>query len=249
MNGKLIFKVVAGLAAGAASLVGGTYLYKQNHYDKDGYNGFGFDKDGFDRKGYDAEGYNKQGYDADGIHRDTMRDKDGFNRDGYDRDGFDKSGRDRYGYDRDGYSIAGLDKSGYSIARYTERCSEMKSYLQRAEKQMKVEELSYAAQDIRKGLEVGVKCIIEHYDDKSNVSGDLDTDITTCKWKELLPEEFVKKLYRAKNHCNPEQHDSGVYKTHNQIYFSFKVLEELCCEVEKHVCLNEGLNAEETQCE
>lgn len=210
MNGKSIFKLLAGIAASAASIAGCTYMYKKKHNNKP---------------------------------------SDDVDVDEYDRDGFDKSGRDRYGYDRDGYNSAGLDRSGYSIERYSKRCGEMRNYLQRAKKQMKMEELSYAAQDIRKGIEVGVKCFIEHYDDKSNVSDILKENIATCKQKELLHEDFIVKLKKAKNQCNPEQHDSGVYKTYNQIYFSYKVLEELCCEVEKRICLIADLNEEESDSE
>ena len=230
MKEKLFFAVVATALASAAA--GGTYLYKQHHYGEDGYNGFGFDREGYDRKGFDKDGFDKDGYDTEGFHRDTQRDKDGYDRRGY-RDGFDRDGKDIDGFYRNGYNSNVVDRSDNSVEFYRGRSSEMHGKLQRAEARMKEQELDYALHDIRIGLEIGVKCIILHLVDESCVTDVLDDNITVCKRKELLPRELIENLYDAKNHCNDEQHDTGVFKTYGQVYFSFKVLEELYGEVER----------------
>ena len=84
-------------------------------------------------------------------------------------------------------------------------------------------------------MEKGVKCIILHLKGVYYLPqiSTLDENITVCKRNGLLDSEFVEKLYDAKNHCNDLQHDNGVKKDIGQVWFSYKVLEELYGEIEK----------------
>ena len=228
--------------------------YNRDGYNADGYNVKGFDKDGYDKDGYDSKGYNrdgrdkdgydKEGYDKSGFNRDGI-DKDGFNRLGWDSEGYNRSGRDKDGYDRDGkdssgyyrsgFNSEGYDRGGKSFDYYSEKCEEIKKLLEKAYNRIKESEFKYALSDIREGLEKGVKCIILHLKGVYYLPqiSTLDENITVCKRNGLLDSEFVEKLYDAKNHCNDLQHDNGVKKDIGQVWFSYKVLEELYGEIEK----------------
>lgn len=247
--GKIVIIII-----GAALLIGAIAgiikvrksIYKKNHFDKDGFNLLGFDKDGFDRNGYNNKGYNRYGFDSSGYDKNGFNqygfDKDGYdrfgfnkkgyNRKGYDRTGYDKYGYNQNGYDKNGYNKNGLDKSDFSIDYYRDVLFEMKKLHSKAYEQMRKCAYGYALHDIRIGLEKGVKCVISHLMGIPNMNSSLDDNITICKRYGLLDREFVEKLYDAKNHCNDAQHDNNIKKEYNQVYFSYKVLEELIEDVQ-----------------
>lgn len=214
---KIIIAIRAVLTGAIGGVVsGGKFIYNKFHYDEDGFNLFGFDKEGYDRNGYDKSGYDRQGYDQSGY------DKTGFNQSGFDKEGFDQSG-----YDKNGYNKSGLDKGNLSVNDYRKILFEMNELHNKAYNQMKKGDYGYALHDIRIGLEKGVKCVISHLIGSFNMNNSLDDNITICKNSGLLERDFVEKLYNAKRHCNDAQHDSNVKKEYNQVYFSYKVFEEL----------------------
>ena len=229
----MIKKALIGLAVAVAGalVAGGTYVYNNLLYDKDGYNKHGFDKDGYDRKGFDRDGFDCEGYDHEGFDKSGFNrfgvDREGYNRNGFDRDGYDRSGKDRQGYYKSGYNSEGLDRGGKSFDYYNEELQKIEDILKKAHGQMKNGEFGYALHDIRIGLEKGVKCIITHWKGDSFIKEKLDDNITVCKSCALLPRDFIEELYDAKNHCNPLQHDTDVQKDYGQVHFTYKVLEEL----------------------
>lgn len=219
----------------------GTYVYNNFRRDEDGYNKQGFDKDGYDRngynkKGFDCKGYDREGFDCDGYDREEYDksgfnrfglDREGYNKQGFDKEGYDRFGKDQQGYYKSGYNSEGLDRSGKSFDFYNEELQKIDDILKKAHGQMKSGEFGYALHDIRIGLEKGVKCIIIHWKGDSCIKKELDGNITVCKRDTLLPRDFIEELYDAKNHCNPLQHDAEIQKDYGQVYFTYKVLEEL----------------------
>lgn len=195
--------------------------YDRDGYDKDGYNSAGYDRNGRDKDGYDKEGYDVAGYDVAGY------DRDGRDRRGYDRRGYDKEGYDEDGFNSQGYKSNGLDCSDYGKEYYMQKIKEAKELLQSAAREMKRGELPYALHDIRIGLEKCIKCIIEHRIGEEYCEGTLHHNIEVCSEHELFSDAFIEKLMSAKNHCNDAQHDSDIEKGYNQVYFSYKVLEEV----------------------
>ena len=210
--------------------------YDRERYDENGYNQSGFDKNGYDKEGYDERGYNQSGFDKNGY------DREGYDESGYDQSGFDKNGLDEYGcdktgYDKNGYNKYGFDKYGFDKAGYDQRgngrdyytCEYDKilSFMKKAKNQMKQGEFGYASHDIRIGLEIGVKCVIAHFNRDYDLEQTLDKNISYCKYHELFDEDFIEQLYDAKNHCNPLQHDNDEEKNYGQLHFSYKTLERL----------------------
>ena len=124
----------------------------------------------------------------------------------------------------------------YSTESEGGRCSEIRTKLERADSQINAGEYGYALQDIRIGLEIGVKCILSHYASESEISKQLAENITTCENKRLLSSDFAKMLKKASAICNKELHDTREYNTHNQVRFAFHSLEDLCQEIEKYTC-------------
>lgn len=206
MNGLLV-----GIGVAVAGIVAGTIALANSKYDENGYDKDGYDRNGYDRNGYDKNGYNRNGYNIDGY------DKSGYNIFGYNRNGYDRNG-----YDKDGY-----DRSYNSRDFYLKEYNEINNLLDRAKKQMKNSEFSYALHDIRIGLEKGVKCVISHLCAEEFQKNTLDDNITYCKYNNLLERDFIERLYSAKNHCNSLQHDNDCTKSYNQVHFAYKVLEEL----------------------
>ena len=228
---------VAGVLITATSIV----IKKKFGYDKDGYNSSGFDKNGYDREGYDENGYNQSGFDKNGYDKEGYDERgynqSGFDKNGYDREGYDESGYDQSGFDKNGLDEYGCDKTGYDKAGYDQRgngrdyytCEYDKilSFMKKAKNQMKQGEFGYASHDIRIGLEIGVKCVIAHFNRDYDLEQTLDKNISYCKYHELFDEDFIEQLYDAKNHCNPLQHDNDEEKNYGQLHFSYKTLERL----------------------
>ena len=238
---------VAGVLITATSIV----IKKKFGYDKDGYNSSGFDKNGYDREGYDENGYNQSGFDKNGYDKEGYDergynqsgfdkngyDREGYDESGYDQSGFDKNGLDEYGcdktgYDKNGYNKYGFDKYGYDQRGngrdyYTCEYDKILSFMKKAKNQMKQGEFGYASHDIRIGLEIGVKCVIAHFNRDYDLEQTLDKNISYCKYHELFDEDFIEQLYDAKNHCNPLQHDNDEEKNYGQLHFSYKTLERL----------------------
>lgn len=254
LNPRLIALVATAVGTAAATI--GTAIKKKYTYDEEGYNASGYDRHGFDKDGYNKHGYNKdgynsygydsKGYDKNGYNKEGFDnkgyDKQGYNANGYDKNGYDKKGYDRYGYNINGYNCNGFNRSGYdkkgynargkdiggnSKLFYASKYKEIEQLLNKTKSQMNNQEFSYALHDIRVGLEIGIKCIIQHLSGEERSDQTLSSNITYCKEKGLLDKDFVEKLYSAKNHCNEAQHDSGKQKEYNQVYFSYKVLENL----------------------
>ncbi len=264
MNVKKVVGSIIAAASTAAVAVGAKYLCDVHLYDSDGYNkkgydkngfnkegydkygydqhGFdrnGYDKDGYDFQGYDKEGYDSYGFDCEGFDRDgfdkTHRDREGYNKSGYDKEGYDRTGKDRCGYYRSGYNSNGFDRGYMSPEDYTAEVIEIEKSLQEAHVQMKIGKFGYALRDIRIGLEKSVKCIILHWLGEAYIREKLDANITVCKRMNLLSDDFIDKLYSAKNHCNDMQHDNSVEKNYDQVHFAYKVLEELKEEIKSFI--------------
>lgn len=236
----------------------GMKIHKKHHYDENGYNGYGYDKDGFDKDGFAKDGFNKDGFDKNGFAKDGFNkygfdkdgfdkngfndkgiDKDGYDKEGYNRAGFNSYGVDREGYDKmgykDGFNRQGIDQSGFSKKDYQNKIKEMQEKLTEAHTQMNQKKFEYALHQIRIGLEIGVKCVICHLKGSKYIKDKLDSNITFCKYEDLLEEDFIEKLYGAKNHCNDMQHDNNIEKTYNQVYFAYKTLEELMNKIQEFI--------------
>ena len=69
--------------------------------------------------------------------------------------------------------------------------NEINNLLDRAKKQMKNSEFSYALHDIRIGLEKGVKCVISHLCAEEFQKNTLDDNITYCKYNNLINQKMV----------------------------------------------------------
>lgn len=231
-----LVKLVIGLLGG----LGLNEIDKRFHYMADGYNRMGFDRDGYDRDGYDKDGFNRQGFDRDGFDRKGY-DAEGYDRNGFDINRYDRNGRDKYGYDRngidtegydrDGYDSKGYDKNGQDRAGhdkqyYANRVTLMEKNIGTARVQLRVDNFRYALSDIRVGIEQGVKDILSHKVGKGYESNRLDYNIGICEKKKIMEQEFIEKLYSAKNHCNLPLHED-IEKNRNQVYFCWQVLREI----------------------
>ena len=212
----------------------GKKLYDRYVYDKDGYNGLGRDRDGRDRDGFDVNGLNKEGRDREGF--DVFgRDKNGRDRYGFDREGYDINGRDHYGYDKLGYKASGEDRGGKTRDYYRGRITKIEEYLQKAEKEMNdsgQQDFQSALFHIRFGLEIGTLCLIEHKLGNGYESLKLYDRIEKCKESKIIDIDFAEKLHSARLHCNDTSHDNPVEdertkKEIRQVYFSYKIVEEL----------------------
>lgn len=195
-----------------------TPLYDDDGYDADGFNKYGYDRDGFDRDGYDRSGLNQ----------------DGYNRAGY-KNGFDRSGHNRCGYLKTGYNDLGLDVSGKRTAFYFQEVGRMNDQITRAKKQMDIREFDYALNDIRVGIEIGVKNLIRHYLGEGKIHDNLYDNLSICK--RYLPSNFYDRLQSARHHCSPTQHDTEERgnKNYNQVYFAWKTLEEFRDYLQSHL--------------
>jgi hypothetical protein len=214
--------VIGGIALGTAALIGGIIAaVKSSSHDENGYDKNGYDKDGYDKDGYDKDGYDKFGYN-----------KDGYNMIGYDEDGYNKDGYNENGYDKFGYDEFGLDCSNRNRADYSNEIQGCLEQLKKGKAQMKEHAYTYATIEIRKGMEKGISCIVSHKDSESYCNT-LHEYITYCRDHQLLDSEFCKKLYQAKNICNSEAHDNEEEITYNQLYFAYKVYEELIEKIKK----------------
>lgn len=225
MKTSLLLKLIAGIATAAAGAGGifyfvtkdsdeketddkGTSVHekKQIIYDADGFDVDGFDKNGYDREGYDREGFNR--------HR---LDRDGYNKAGY-KNGFDRTGHNRYGFLRTGYNDAGFDVSGLDTPFYFNEVSRMTDQIARAKKQMDINEFDYALNDIRVGLEIGVKSFIRHYPGEKKLRGTLYDDLKGCR--KYLPENFYDRLQSARHQCSPTQHDTDEEEFNRNRFYS-----------------------------
>lgn len=199
--------IIGGIALGAAALIGGIIAaVSGSSYDEDG-----FDSDGYDRDGYDKDGYNRMGY----------------NRMGYNRDGYNIVGYDKFGYNK-----LGFDCSNHNRAYYSNEVQGCLEQLKKGKSQMKEHAYTYAAIEIRKGMEKGVSCIVSHKGSESYCNT-LHECITYCQDRQLLDSEFCQKLYQAKKICNSGAHNNEEEITYNQLYFAYKIYEELIEKIKK----------------
>lgn len=229
------------LLAGLAGVFGLNEIDKRVRYMADGYNRMGFDRDGYDRDGYDKDGFNRQGFDRDGFDRKGY-DAEGYDRNGFDINRYDRNGRDKYGYDRNGIDTEGYDRDGYDSEGYDKngqdraghakqyyavRVTEMENKIETALAQLVADNFRYALSDIRVGIEQGVKDILSHkVGSKGYESNRLDYNIRICEKKKIMEQEFIEKLYSAKNYCNLLLHED-IEKKSNQVYFCWQVLREI----------------------
>ncbi len=257
MKKKDIYKII--LTTSISTGVG--FIYKRFFYKKDGFNGFNRDKEGFDRNGFDKEGYNREGYNKDGFNI-SGYDKDGYNHEGYNRFGFNREGYNKLGYDKDGFNREKRDKFGYDIYGYDRNgvnklgfykdgynasgmdigkqtreyyngeCKKIEEHLNKSKARMNSNELEYASLDIRLGLEIGVRCIITHWEGDCS-SEKFQHKIITCREKDLIPNVLCDRLKEAYKICSKGQHDNEAVITSKKVYFAYKVLKELYTEVEK----------------
>ena len=250
---KLWVKIGLGVGGAIITALGGKAWVDRHIYDEDGYNGLGYNRDGYDRNGFDQDGYNHEGYNRNGYNRSGF-DHDGFNQEGYNSRGYDRNGYNRYGYDAKGFDIHGFDHSGYDRLGYNRDgldrsrndrniyasiIIQMEANQTKAYHQLNAHEFRYALSDIRVGIESGIKAILAHKLGKGYETNTLDRNIGVCESHRLFDQEFIEKLYGAKNHCNAPLH-GDVEKTVDQVFFCYKVL----CEVTDELKLATGLNGE-----
>lgn len=215
-------------------------LDKRVRYRQDGYNRLGFNREGFDANGYDKNGFDRDGYNVNGFDKDGF-DRNGFNKSGYDHRGYDREGRDAQGFDIDGYDIDGFTRLGFDRHEYkkdgTDRSGNNREYYekvvasitddgQRAYTQMRGNQFYYALRDIRVGIEKAVNATLAHKLGKGYDKNRLDYNLGICSRYGIFDQDFIDKLYSAKSHCNDTAHND-TEKTYNQVYFCYKVLEEI----------------------
>lgn len=235
---KTVWKILSGL--GLSGILGGVYneYDKRHRYKADGYNRLGYDRNGFDRAGFDKKGYNKAGYNIHGFNKDGY-DSEGYREDGFSHEGYNRDGFNRSGYNRQGYKENGKDRSGNEKAYYEKKVAEMQENIRNAYLQMSNSQYAYALRDIRVGIEKGIKAILAHEIGKGYENNRLDSNIRVCSQKKVLNQDFINKLYSAKLHCNDALHDD-CKKEYNQVYFCYKVLEELTDELKQRTHLPSG---------
>ncbi len=223
-------------------------------YIKDGYNKLGYDRNGFDRDGYDQYGYNIKGFN-----------REGYNKKGYDVDGYNKEGLNEFGLNREqyerrtkmygnpnvynilGYNYLGYDRNGLDEGEndknyYVKVVSNLELKQNSAYRQLNEHEFRYALSDIRVGLEMGVKAILDHRSSpnikKLYENSQLDYMIGFCEKTRLVKKELAQKLYSAKKHCNDILHGDSE-KNVDQVFFCYKVLCELTETLKKQVGLTD----------
>lgn len=154
--------------------------------------------------------------------------KDVFNYVERDRDGFDRSGKDWLGYYRNGYNDEGIDRGGFDREYYLHKAETIQTLLDEAHRQMKQNEFEYALLNIRKGLERGIRCVITHWAGKIyNDDDNLIELIFICSKRCLFEDDYIDQLHHARKHCNDALHDTETEKEYRQVYFAYKVLEDL----------------------
>lgn len=116
---------------------------------------------------------------------------------------------------------------------YINEVIRIKEHISRAEKQMSLNEYSYALNDIRKGIEIGTKCIITFYYGENYIKESLNENLKLCK--PYVNNDLYNKLHSAKNNCSKNQHDSSDRSNiqYNTVHFCKKTLEELQLLIEK----------------
>lgn len=130
-------------------------------------------------------------------------------------------------YSNNGYDKHDIDRAGNTRSFYASRYEEIKGLSSQAKKHMDNHELRYALYDICLGLEIGIKSVILHLNGEDRSNKTLGSNIAYCQEYGLLKNDMIEKLYSAKNHCNEVQHDIGKQKEYNQVYFAYKVLEDM----------------------
>ena len=239
-DSNIIKRIIIAVLGGTAIGIGVNEADKHFHYYADGYNRLGYDREGYDRDGYNSSGYDKEGFDRNGFDE-FGYDRYGYNSKGFDCRGYDKNGRDSKGYDRSGYDVEGytrkgfdkqgydrngFDKSGHTHGYYNKVVLEIKNRNIEAHKQMKIGKYEYALHDIRIGIEKGVKAVLAHAVGKGYEDNKLFDNINICKDHRVFELEFIEKLHSARIHCNDTSHED-CDKEYGQVYFCYKVLEEL----------------------
>ena len=239
----VITKIAVGIGSGVVATVIGKKVYNnvKKEYDSDGFDQNGYNKEGYDRygynkKGYNKEGYNKEGFDQRGYDRFGF-DKTGYNIQGYDKDGYNRDGFDCYGYDKDGYARNGFNRYGFDrygknkahrdqkdIYKEIDNCNKQVSKIW---KNFKNQDFLYALTDCRQIMERTSRNLIEHsYGDTSYRDKKLIDCLRKVKSLDIISEEMINKVHKARIICNDVIHDNRKVET-NSVYFVIKTTEEL----------------------
>lgn len=221
--------------ASAILISAGIVIYKRNHYDQEGYNGYGYNRLGRDRDGYDQAGYDPEGYDRDGFDS-TGWDREGYSRYGFNKSGYNRNGYDWQGFDRHGYNPAGIDRSGNSREEAELIIREVESMKEKAWYEMKSNGFREALTNIRTGLDHCLKLVLYHKTDKrfERYNTSLQERINRCQYYNLFDNEYINKLQEARRQSN-SIHELRLNKEFNDVYFCYKILEDLIDKTRKQL--------------
>ncbi len=131
-------------------------------------------------------------------------------------------------FNENGFDVNGKDAAEQYKSYYIAELEALDKKLYTVKKRMDESDFESACILIRKSLEKAIKLYLEHWDGYYE-GNNLYSLIDECE--EYFDKEFISKLHSARMHCNDAVHDSGEEKTYNQIYFCYKVLEEMIGEI------------------